>query len=366
MMKIATKNITIDWKRIADAEAIIEAKLRADSRAATLKIRKARKRRLSIKSDDVDPVRQVIAIQEKLPTTNRLVFCVNSTISAINGARDGADGGVTLAYVRSRPTTNGDNRADSALSEVVRLLSAVVSSVKREGIGRALVARAVCTTTYFINAEVNPKIGSINMFPGTLKVRGGGYVVCALRAKASLYSSVYRSAMKPYFSAKIGSKITSLRYCLTLNFRRIRFFPFLKREGKTPVFFNSSLGMLSNFFSKSKSFLRQKASYLLSASFLRKVMLYLGLKQLTLVIRGIPLYLQEILSTMLTPSKKTYDHPLRSPQQVVDENTRPHRFGFEYVIFTSLKPHSIMKRKKKGRLKRKIAKKIVLLNNILD
>jgi len=308
-------------------------------------------------------VKQVAAIREKPPTTGLLVFCVNYAISAINDARGGAGGDVALAYVRGWPSTK--SATAHALSELVGLLSTVVSSMRREEvIGRALAEPTTArATNSLIEGEVNPKISSINMFFRVLKA---GHAACAVRTKASLYSTVYRSAMKPYFSAKITSRLTSLRYCLTLNFRRIRFFPFLKREGKTPVFFNSSLGMLSNFFSKSKSFLRQKASYLLSAAFLRKVMLYLGLKQLTLVIRGIPLYLQEILSTILTPGKRTYDHPLRSSQQVVDENTRPHRFGFEYVIFTSLKPHSIMKKKKKGRLKRKIAKKIVLLNNILD
>lgn len=284
---------------------------------------------------------------------------MNSAISSINSAR----GGVTFLYVRSR---SGTNSAGPALSELVKLLSAAALLLRfdaplvneKSSCGRSVAELAVDFIT-----KVNSKISSMNISLAALKK---GHAARAVHSKALLYSSVHRGVMKPYFSSKIGSRIMSLRYCLTLNFRRIRFFPFLKREGKTPVFFNSSLGMLSNFFSSSKSFLRQKASYLLSAAFLRKVMLYLELKHLTLVIRGIPLYLQEILSTILTPSKKTYDHPLRSPQQVVDENTRPRRFGFEYVIFTSLKPHSVMKRKKKGRLKRKIAKKIVLLNNILD
>ena len=66
------------------------------------------------------------------------------------------------------------------------------------------------------------------------------------------------------------------------------------------------------------------------------------------------------MSTLLNPGKKMYEHPFRSPTQIVDENI------FSYVLFTNLKPHSLMKRKKKDRLKRKIAKKIVLLNNILD
>ena len=124
--------------------------------------------------------------------------------------------------------------------------------------------------------------------------------------------------------------------------------------------------MVSKFFSKTKAFLRQKTSYLLSAAFLRKIMLYTGLRQLILKVRGVPLFLRDIVSTILNPGKKMYEHPFRSPTQIVGENIFTHGFTFSYVLFTNLKPHSLMKRKKKGRLKRKIAKKIVLLNNILD
>ena len=95
-------------------------------------------------------------------------------------------------------------------------------------------------------------------------------------------------------------------------------------------------------------------------------MLYTGLKRLILKIKGVPLFLRDIMNAILNPSKKMYNHPFRSPTHLVDENTLAHSFTFNYVLFTNLKPHSLMKRKKKGRLKRKVAKKIVLLNNVLD
>ena len=157
-----------------------------------------------------------------------------------------------------------------------------------------------------------------------------------------------------------------MHYYLNLNFKRIRFFPFLKKDQKTEVFFNNSLGMVSKFFSKTKAFLRQKTSYLLSASFLRKILIYTNLKYLILKIKGVPLFLRDILSTIINPSVKVYEHPFKAPPQLIDEGALQHSFSFKYVVFTNLKPHSLMKRKQKGRLKRKIAKKIVLLNNILD
>merc|ERR1712028_276974 len=168
-----------------------------------------------------------------------------------------------------------------------------------------------------------------------------------LKNKNKLYDKIYSSTLRPYLSNKIDFKRMD-NYYLNLNFKRIRFFPFLKKDGRTEVFFNNSLGMISKFFSKTKAFLRQKTSYLLSAAFLRKIMLYTGLKRLILKIKGVPLFLRDIISVILNPNKKTYDHPFRSPTHLVDENTLAHGFTFNYVLFTNLKPHSLMKKKKKS------------------
>ena len=180
-----------------------------------------------------------------------------------------------------------------------------------------------------------------------------------------MYAKIASTTLRPYLYNKINVKIRE-QYYLNLNFKRIRFFPFLQKNGKSQVFFNNSLGMVSKFFSKTKAFLRQKTSYLLSASFLRKVMIYTGLGRLVLRIKGVPLFLRDIISTILNAGQKNYDHPFKTPTYSVDENVLHRGFHFKYVLFTNLKPHSMMKRKKKGRLKRKIAKKVVLLNNILD
>ena len=87
---------------------------------------------------------------------------------------------------------------------------------------------------------------------------------------------------------------------------------------------------------------------------------------MVLKIKGIPLFLKDILVAILNPAKKPYLHPFKVPSQFVEEENLTNNFMFEYVLFTNLKPHSIMKKKKKGRLKRKITKKVALLNNILD
>ena len=77
-------------------------------------------------------------------------------------------------------------------------------------------------------------------------------------------------------------------------------------------------------------------------------MLYTGLRQLILEVKGVPLFLRDIVSIILNLGKKICEHPFRSPTQIVDENIFTHGFTFSYVLFTNLKPHSLMKRKKKG------------------
>merc|ERR1712196_454636 len=74
-------------------------------------------------------------------------------------------------------------------------------------------------------------------------------------------------------------------HTLDLNFARKRFFPQLNNKQET--IFNTSLGITSKYFSKSKKFLKSKSSYLFSASYIRRFLTYLRIEDLTLLIRKI-------------------------------------------------------------------------------
>ena len=101
------------------------------------------------------------------------------------------------------------------------------------------------------------------------------------------------------------------------------------------------------------------------ASFLRKMLIFSEIKQLLLVVKRTPLYLQEILSTINTPVVNFYKNPF-SPSSNVDESTLNRNFYFFMFIFINTKPFNIMKVKKKGRIKRKITKRIVKINRLVD
>ena len=154
-------------------------------------------------------------------------------------------------------------------------------------------------------------------------------------------------------------------YTLNLNFKRNRFFPQFKDTSFKKTIFNNSLGIISKYFSRRKSYLRGKSSYLLSAAYLRRMLTSLNVNYLHLEITKIPKYLKDIVRIITVNTNVLYKNPF-SPRDIVNEKTNPIELRFKYVFFFNNKPYSVVKIKKRGRLKRKISKKVTLLNNILD
>jgi len=160
-----------------------------------------------------------------------------------------------------------------------------------------------------------------------------------------------------------SKNIYKLPKVLMLNFKRNRFFPSLKLlQGET--YLTLSLGLFSSFFNKGKFFIKNKAVYLVLASFIRKVLMYASFKELILFVLKTPLYLQELLSTINSPVVNFYKHPFND--SVVNENNSLYKFNFSYFIFSNNKPYTFMKKAKKGRVKRKISKRVVSLNRLTD
>merc|ERR1712118_234875 len=82
---------------------------------------------------------------------------------------------------------------------------------------------------------------------------------------------------------------------LNINFKRNKFFPFIKKDNEMDTIINSSLGMIANFFSKKKYFLKSKTAYVLLASFLRKILIYSNFYKIVLKVQKKPIYLIEII-----------------------------------------------------------------------
>ena len=150
---------------------------------------------------------------------------------------------------------------------------------------------------------------------------------------------------------------------LALNFKRNRFFPTLRTlKGESYTFL--SLGMFIKFFNKSKSYLKSKSMYLILANFFRKMLMFGSFTNLILTISRTPVFLKEIMSTLNDPVVAVYKNPFS--ETYVNEKNYINKFKFSFIMFLNNKPFGPLKLKKKGRLKRKITKKIILMNRITD
>ena len=172
----------------------------------------------------------------------------------------------------------------------------------------------------------------------------------------------YNLFLKPYKQNLY--KFHGTKKILNLHFPRNRFFPNFKTlQGETYTFL--SLGMFSKFFVKNKSFFKTKQMYLILASFLRKILLFSSLKFLYLLITNIPIYLKEIMSTINNSVINHYKNPFNE-DNFINEKVVINPFKFSFFMFINNKPYGKIKVKKKGRLKRKITKRLVQINKILD
>ena len=153
---------------------------------------------------------------------------------------------------------------------------------------------------------------------------------------------------------------------LNLNFKRARFFPSLRSYFYEGLYIAMSLGLLSKYFLKPKCFTKNKTIYLALAAFLRKVLLYCSFPYLYLTVTRTPRYFNEILAKIMEPAVSLYKDPFSPKGEVVSENKKLNNFTFSALFFFTPKKYGLVKTRKRGRLKRKIHRRLILLNRVLD
>jgi len=133
-------------------------------------------------------------------------------------------------------------------------------------------------------------------------------------------------------------------------------------------YFYLQTGLLLKFFRHKKSIKKTKTAKVLLFKYLRKLLNLMMIRTLSLYVRGSPKNFPELIRVLRKPFTHTYTNPFTKLQ--VDETTvqSPHfpRFKFIQLFFVKLTPFGKMKTKPRGRLKRRIRKKIVKMNNIPD
>ena len=155
-----------------------------------------------------------------------------------------------------------------------------------------------------------------------------------------------------------------LFYYLILSFKKNKLFMNLKNFSKKNFFFLST-GFFIKFFEKKKSFKKNKTIKLLMAKFLRKITLILKIKNIVLIVKRNPVFLNELITFFNSPVAHKFLNPLEN--KIIDESdTNFIWLKFLYFIFIENKNFSKNKVSQKGRIKSKVLRKIFFENKIID
>jgi hypothetical protein len=126
-----------------------------------------------------------------------------------------------------------------------------------------------------------------------------------------------------------------------------------------------SSGLFIKFFEKRKSIKKNKNIKLLMIKYLRKLFIISKINNLILIIKKIPLFINEMINFLNTPIAHKFVNPIDN--KIIDESlNRKISIRFLYFIFMENKNFSKNKTPSKGRIKRKILRKVTFENKIID
>jgi len=166
-----------------------------------------------------------------------------------------------------------------------------------------------------------------------------------------------------YFNKFLKNK-NRIFFFLILSFKKKKLYINLQNNNKKN-YLSISTGLFIKFFEKRKSIKKNKAIKLLMVKYLRKLFIISKINNLILVIKKTPLFINELINFLNTPIAHKYINPI--DQKIIDESLNKYSsIRFSYFIFTENKNFSKNKMPSKGRIKRKILRKITFENKIID
>ena len=163
-----------------------------------------------------------------------------------------------------------------------------------------------------------------------------------------------------------GANILDRPYELVLNFNGSRFTvalldPFLRRN-----YFSLRPGLLIKYMEgRRKGARKTLPTKLLLMRFLRKLFIVSKLDFFEIHVKGVPLHLAQLFNFLNRPLSHTFFDPLSG--KTIDETGESHNsFSYKAIYFVRYKPHGYQKTKKRGRIKRKIRRKIISTARVID
>lgn len=131
-------------------------------------------------------------------------------------------------------------------------------------------------------------------------------------------------------------------------------------------FFFLAPGFFIKFFEKKKSLKNNKSLKILAAKYLRKLYLFIKIKYSIFHIKKAPAALLEFLSSLNSPIIHKFYDPFTNKLIEEKSSFKKPLVNASYFIFSKNIDFSDNKVQKKGRVKRKVTRKLILENSIPD
>ena len=167
-----------------------------------------------------------------------------------------------------------------------------------------------------------------------------------------------------FYLTKFLKKKNRLIYFLILSFKKNKLYVNLQNLNKKN-YLSLSAGLFITFFEKKKSLKKNKTIKLLMAKYVRKLFLVSKIKNVILMIRRIPVFINEIINFFNMPIAHKFLNPIDGKNIEENENNFT-QIKFLYFLFLENKNFSKNKIAQKGRIKRKILRKVVFENKLVD
>ena len=182
---------------------------------------------------------------------------------------------------------------------------------------------------------------------------------------ASVYGSFYETPQLQLYIRSYSNLKKPLRHFVRFRFRGSKLSLVLTDENIRDTHFFLSPGLFLKYFGRQKALKKTKTLKFLLMKFLRKLLVILGLKYVVLHFRGVPVLIDLLLQVLYQP----ISHPMRDPLsgRLIDETDNwIQNLKISEVMFSRPKPFGYLKTRKKGRIKRKIRRKIIRSSNVVD
>ena len=126
-------------------------------------------------------------------------------------------------------------------------------------------------------------------------------------------------------------------------------------------------GFFLKFYKNRRPLKRTKLFKVLLVKFLRKLLIIGNVKTFNIVINRSPTLFVELYKLFITPNIVPYKMPNKK-QPYVDSvvNNSSNVFTARKFIFSRTKFYGLFKERRRGRLKRKVARRLIKKNSILD